>query len=69
MLMAHSREPFLEAVRQAEIEIWEGTLSIMARTVSAATCFWECRERLLRTFNCDHIEVFVGEELVASSRP
>lgn len=67
--MAHSQEPFLDAVRQAEIEIWEGTLSIMAKTITAATCFWECRERLLGTFNCDHIEIFVGEELIASSRP
>jgi hypothetical protein len=66
--MTQAREPFLEAVREAEIEIWEGTLSIMAKTVSSACCFWDCRERLLGTFHCDHIEIFVGEELIASSR-
>lgn len=66
--MTNAREPFLEAVREAEIEIWEGSISIMAKTVSSASRFWECRERLLGTFNCDHIEIFVGEELIASSR-
>jgi len=64
----HLNDQFLEAVRSSEIELWDGTLSVMAPNEQAAHYFWDNRDRLLHTLGCQHLEIFIGEALFASSR-
>ena len=64
----HLSDQFLEAVRSSEIEIWEGTISVMSPHERAAHYFWDNRDRLLLTLGCQHLEIFIGESLFASSR-